>query len=96
MHNNVVDNNKALDALIKSKSGDEEAEGEITSEERGKVVYTLNLGDTVTTCEGGATFIKDDEYFGLHHFDVSLGPANSMRLIEFLLALPEEPDEEEP
>lgn len=90
---NVVDNEKALLELIKSKSGDDEAEGEITAEEHTEVVHKLNIGETVTTCGGGASFTKDDEFFGLRHFEVSLGPANSARLIEFLLALPEEPEE---
>jgi hypothetical protein len=90
---NVVDNQKELDKLIDRESGTPEEEGRITVTNHLEVVHSLNLGDSVTTCDGGASFIRDDSYFGLHHFDISLGPANSKRLIEFLLALPDEPDE---
>jgi hypothetical protein len=92
---NVVDCQKALDELINLKNGNEYAEGEITTEEHFETIYKLNLGDTITTCYGSATFTKDEDAFGLHHFEVSLGPANSKRMIEFLLALPEEPEEDD-
>jgi hypothetical protein len=92
---NLFDNCKALDAHIASLSGDENEVGKIEPTTFETTVHTLHLGDTVTTCHGDATFERDPDEFGLCHFEVSLGPANSKRLIDFLLSLPDEPDDDD-
>lgn len=90
---NVVDNDKAMIEMIEAKCGNDEEEGEVTITTNETVTYTLTLGDDVATEYGGASFTRDHEIYGLHHFDIHLGPANSKALVEFLLALPDEPTE---
>jgi hypothetical protein len=88
-------NAEALDAHLKSLGGDDDQVGEVEPINDETTVYTLHLGDTVTTCEGGASFTREDGGLWLCHFDITLGPANAKRLVDFLLSLPDEPDDDE-
>lgn len=99
MGENIVDSAKELDAFIESKTGDAEQCGDLEETRRTTTLYILNIDQQVTTCYGGASFeLVDTDHsdclVGTAHFDITLGPANSIRLIEFLLALPNEPDED--
>lgn len=92
---NVVDCQRELDGYIKELSGNEEEEGELTRQEPDETEhYHLNISDQELTCDGYAKFSNDPNFYGLHHFEIGLGPANSKRLIGFLLSLPPEPAED--
>lgn len=56
--------------------------------------FEVGLDDLTTRC-GRAFFEEDVNKPGNFVFDVSLGPVNARRLVDFLLSLPIEPDEEE-
>lgn len=51
--------------------------------------HDLVLGDVVTAC--GGVFIEEDvNDSGQFNFEISLGPVNAKRLVDFLLTLPNE------
>jgi hypothetical protein len=65
---------------------------EVMLESRKVERYQLNLGDPVTTPEGYA-FIEEDTDSWIWCFEIGLGGENARRLVEFLKALPDEPEE---
>lgn len=93
--NRFLTNGELLALVIESLSGNDGEVGLIEPTTFETTVHTLHLGDAVTTSHGGATFTRDPDERGLCHFEVSLGPINSKRMIDFLLALTDEPDEDE-
>lgn len=92
--NPILTEAEALDWRIEALSGDDTQIGHIEPTTFETTVYTLHLGDTVTTSHGNSTFERDPDVTGLCNFELSLGPANSRRLINFLLSLPDEPGHE--
>lgn len=93
MSETIVDSARAFDAHLQALGGDSENVGKVEPNTYEETVYTVHLGDSVATCYGGATFTADPNEFAIYNFEITLGPANSKRLVDFLLSLPDEPGE---
>lgn len=87
----VVTATKAFEAKLHQV----ENEGHSTVDRRELVLHSIIIGDNVTTPMGKCTVEADDDEFGLFHFEISLGPVNSLALLNFMQQLSPEPEEEE-
>lgn len=89
-HDNYVDNGKAFKEKLADLSSQEKVES-CTYEE---TLHIIKLPrDAESRGYGSARITEDNDEVSLFHFEITLGPANSSRLVDFLQTLPAEPDE---
>jgi hypothetical protein len=55
----------------------------------------IAMPDRIGTCYGGIQVEEDVNEEGAFNFTITLGPANSLKLIDFLAELPDEPEEDQ-
>ena len=84
-------NDKATQALNRHLHELDE-KGRSHAQECKVTLHNLIVGDNVTDC--GSTTVQYDDDLDLFRFDISLGPVNARKLVDFLYSLGEEPERE--